>query len=80
MHSHTAMHREPALDLTFRAFADQTRRSMIHSLAGGQARRASELGAVRRKPRQEAGNWLRHHQEFWTGAVDQLEQLLKATE
>jgi DNA-binding transcriptional ArsR family regulator len=33
-----------ALDRTFQALSDQTRRSMIHALAGGEARTASELG------------------------------------
>jgi DNA-binding transcriptional ArsR family regulator len=32
------------LDLTFRALSDRTRRSMIHALARGEARSASELG------------------------------------
>ena len=31
---------------------------------------------LRRKPLQEAGDWINRHQEFWTGAVDQLERLL----
>lgn len=30
-----------------------------------------------RKPLQDAGDWVARHQEFWTGAVDQLERLLK---
>jgi DNA-binding transcriptional ArsR family regulator len=33
-----------ALDRTFHALADSTRRSMIHALAGGEARSAGELG------------------------------------
>jgi DNA-binding transcriptional ArsR family regulator len=33
-----------ALDRTFHALSDRTRRSMIHSLAGGEARSAGELG------------------------------------
>jgi DNA-binding transcriptional ArsR family regulator len=33
-----------SLDLTFRALSDRTRRSMIHALARGEARSASELG------------------------------------
>jgi len=33
-----------SLDRTFRALADGTRRSMIHALAQGEARSASELG------------------------------------
>jgi DNA-binding transcriptional ArsR family regulator len=32
---------------------------------------------LRRKPLQEASDWLARHQRFWTGAVDQLERLLK---
>jgi uncharacterized protein YndB with AHSA1/START domain len=28
---------------------------------------------LRRKPLQEAGDWIVRHQRFWTGAVDQLE-------
>jgi DNA-binding transcriptional ArsR family regulator len=36
---------QPAtLDRTFRALADGTRRSMIHTLASGEARSASDLG------------------------------------
>jgi DNA-binding transcriptional ArsR family regulator len=35
---------------------------------------------LRRKPLQEAGDWISRHQEFWTGAVDQLERLLKENE
>ncbi|AKF10431.1 ArsR/SmtB family transcription factor [Sandaracinus amylolyticus] len=108
------MHREAALDRTFRALADPTRRSMIHALASGEARSAGELGArfrsaqptisrhlkvleqaclverrvegrvhrfrLRREPLAEASQWLERHQAFWTGAVDQLEQLLKESE
>jgi DNA-binding transcriptional ArsR family regulator len=33
-----------ALDQTFHALSDQTRRSMIQALAGGQSRSAGELG------------------------------------
>lgn len=33
-----------ALDRTFHALSDPTRRSIIHALAGGQARSAGELG------------------------------------
>src|SRR5579872_5598766 len=44
MYSHLAMHKESQLDLTFRALADGTRRSMIHSLSRGRARSAGELG------------------------------------
>jgi DNA-binding transcriptional ArsR family regulator len=39
------MLRQAELDRTFRALADHTRRSMIHVLASGQARSATELGA-----------------------------------
>jgi DNA-binding transcriptional ArsR family regulator len=35
---------------------------------------------LRRKPLAEAGDWLSRHQEFWTGAVDQLERLLNENE
>ena len=38
------MHYSPALDLTFHALADGTRRSMIHALARGETRSAGELG------------------------------------
>ena len=38
------MHYAPDLDLTFRALADGTRRSMIHALAQGETRSAGELG------------------------------------
>jgi DNA-binding transcriptional ArsR family regulator len=31
---------------------------------------------LRRKPLQDVGDWIARHQEFWTGAVDQLEHLL----
>jgi DNA-binding transcriptional ArsR family regulator len=34
------------LDRTFRALSDATRRSMIHALARGKARNASDLGRV----------------------------------
>ena len=44
IYSHMAMHQDAALDWTFRALADGTRRSMIHALARGQARSAGELG------------------------------------
>lgn len=39
-----AMHYSSALDLTFQALADGTRRSMIHALASGETRSAGELG------------------------------------
>ena len=35
---------------------------------------------LRRKPLQEVGDWIARHQEFWNGAVDQLEHLLKEQE
>lgn len=35
---------------------------------------------LRREPLERAGEWVRRQQAFWTGAVDQLEQLLKETE
>jgi len=38
------MQSRSALDRTFRALSDGTRRSMIHALARGQARTAGELG------------------------------------
>jgi DNA-binding transcriptional ArsR family regulator len=38
------MHYSPALDLTFHALADGTRRSMVHALARGEIRSAGELG------------------------------------
>ncbi len=38
------MHNGPALDLTFHALADGTRRSMIHALAQGETCSAGELG------------------------------------
>ena len=39
-----AMQSAAGLDRTFRALSDGTRRSMIHALAGGEARSAGELG------------------------------------
>jgi DNA-binding transcriptional ArsR family regulator len=103
-----------ALDLTFHALSDRTRRCMIHALSGGKARSAGELGKqfssaqptisrhlkvleqakliersvegrvhlfrLRQKPLQEAGIWIDRHQQFWNGAVDQLEALLKRTD
>jgi len=39
------MNRTSALDLTFRALADGTRRAMIHALAHGESRSAGELGS-----------------------------------
>jgi DNA-binding transcriptional ArsR family regulator len=39
------MQSEPALDRTFQALADRTRRSMIRALASGEARSAGELGS-----------------------------------
>lgn len=38
------MQREAALDQTFHALADRTRRSMIRALASGEPRSAGELG------------------------------------
>ena len=38
------MYYSPALDLTFHALSDGTRRSMIHALANGEIRSAGELG------------------------------------
>ncbi|HEY3594579.1 MAG TPA: transcriptional regulator, partial [Polyangiaceae bacterium] len=35
---------------------------------------------LREKPLQEASDWIARHREFWTGAIDQLDALLKATE
>jgi DNA-binding transcriptional ArsR family regulator len=103
-----------ALDLTFHALSDRTRRAVIHALAGGEARSAGELGKqfrsaqptisrhlkvleqakliersvegrvhlfrLRQKPLQEAGSWIERHQQFWNGAVDQLESLLNRTD
>lgn len=43
-YSHMAMQSRSALDLTFRALSDGTRRSMVHVLARGEAHSASELG------------------------------------
>ena len=106
------MNSSSALDLTFHALADGTRRSMIHSLAHGETRSAGELGRqfrsaqptiskhlkvleqagiVKRKVQGrvhrfrlcrralgQAARWIARHQAFWEGAVDQLDQLLKA--
>lgn len=108
------MNRDAALDRTFHALADHTRRGMIRALSGGKTRSAGELGAhfrsaqptisrhikvlesarliersvegrvhrfrLRREALQHAGDWIQRHQAFWTGAVDQLEQLLKGSE
>jgi DNA-binding transcriptional ArsR family regulator len=108
------MHRDAALDRTFHALADPTRRSMIRALSGGKTRSAGELGAhfrsaqptisrhikvlesarliersvegrvhrfrLRREALEQAGDWIERHQAFWTGAVDQLEQLLKGAD
>lgn len=38
------MYSSAALDLTYHALSDRTRRSMIHALANGEARSAGELG------------------------------------
>jgi DNA-binding transcriptional ArsR family regulator len=105
------MQLDAALDDTFHALSDQTRRSMIHALSRGDALSAGELGAqfrsaqptisrhlkvlerarlversvegrvhrfrLRQKSLQQAGDWVLRHQALWTGAMDQLEQLLK---
>jgi DNA-binding transcriptional ArsR family regulator len=110
-YSHVAMQNAAALDRTFRALADRTRRSMIHALATGEARSAGELGKqfrsaqptisrhlkvlerakliersidgrvhrfrLRQRGLAEVGTWIARHQQFWTGAVDQLDQLLQ---
>ena len=39
------MYREAALDRTFQALADPTRRAMVHALRAGTPRSAGELGA-----------------------------------
>ena len=104
------MQQASALDLTFHALADSTRRAMIRALARGQSRSAGELGRqfrsaqptiskhlkvleqaglvertvegrvhhfrLRQKPLKEAERWIERQQEFWTGAVDQLDRLL----
>jgi DNA-binding transcriptional ArsR family regulator len=44
MYSHMAINNSSNLDHTFRALSDGTRRAMIHALAHGKARSASELG------------------------------------
>src|SRR5688572_26002946 len=109
-YSQLAMQSRLALDRTFRALSDGTRRAMIETLARGGGCSAGELGCrfnsaqptiskhlkvleeaglvarrvdgrvhrfrLRRKPLQEAENWLARHQAFWTGAVDQLDRLL----
>jgi DNA-binding transcriptional ArsR family regulator len=106
------MEHSRALDRTFHALSDGTRRAMIHALASGEARSAGELGRhfrsaqptisrhlkvlegaglldrriegrihlfrLRRKPLEEAQDWIARHQAFWTGAVDQLERLLSS--
>lgn len=102
-----------ALDRTFQALANRTRRSMIHALASGKARSAGELGRkfgsaqptiskhlkvledarliersvegrvhlfrLRPEPLRDAGDWVARHQEFWMGAVDQLDVLVKTS-
>jgi len=35
------------------------------------------LFRLRRKPLQDAADWLERHQRFWTAAVEQLEELLE---
>ena len=105
------MQRASALDLTFHALADGTRRSMIRTLARGQTRTAGQLGQqfrsaqptiskhlkvleqagllertiegrvhrfrLRQQPLREAERWIARQQEFWTGAIDQLDLLLQ---
>ena len=100
----------PALDLTFHALADGTRRTIIRSLSRSDSRTAGELGAqfdsaqptiskhlkvleearlvervvqgrvhrfrLRRTTLGQAERWIARHRELWSGAVDQLEQLL----
>lgn len=107
------MQSHAALDRTFHALSDQTRRAMIQMLANGKARSAGELGArfqsaqptisrhlkvlerarlverqvdgrvhrfrLRRRSLRQAEDWIHRHQEFWTGAVNQLERLLEET-
>ena len=48
-----------SLDRTFRALADGTRRSMIHALARGEARSASELGRQFRSAQPTISNHLK---------------------
>jgi len=43
-YSQMAMQLSSALDRTFRALSDGTRRSMIHTLARGESRSAGDLG------------------------------------
>ena len=50
IYSHMAMYSNAALDLTFHALADGTRRSMIHVLAKGETRSAGELAASSVRP------------------------------
>lgn len=35
---------------------------------------------LRREALEQAGDWIQRHQAFWSGAVDQLEKLLKEAE
>jgi DNA-binding transcriptional ArsR family regulator len=53
------MQHVPSLDRTFRALADGTRRSMIHALARGEARSASELGRQFRSAQPTISNHLK---------------------
>jgi DNA-binding transcriptional ArsR family regulator len=48
-----------SLERTFRALADGTRRSMIHALAQGEARSASELGRQFRSAQPTISNHLK---------------------
>jgi DNA-binding transcriptional ArsR family regulator len=58
-YSQVAMQRAAALDRTFRALADGTRRSMIHVLARGEARSAGELGRQFRSAQPTISNHLK---------------------
>jgi DNA-binding transcriptional ArsR family regulator len=58
-YSHVAMQHVLSLDRTFRALADGTRRSMIHALAKGEARSASELGRQFRSAQPTISNHLK---------------------
>src|SRR5882762_11683850 len=58
-YSHVAMQRVLSLNRTFHALADGTRRSMIHALARGEARSASELGRQFRSAQPTISNHLK---------------------
>jgi DNA-binding transcriptional ArsR family regulator len=53
------MHHELALDRTFRALSDGTRRAMIHALADGNPRSAGELGRAFRSAQPTISKHLR---------------------